>query len=220
MHRSEEEAEWHSIPTSEWNKFQIFADKHGEWATPANLISGIGAVLTVSGLILLGSNNSSNAVAGVAAIGFGRAMDVLDGFVAAKTGTKSPTGEKVDAGVDSALMIGALAILMNNDTFPVAQGLATAAVTATKIAFTAIAGRKNNEIHTSRAGKLGVFGLWGGIGSYAVERMSNVLEHPDTAHILHSIGNVTLGAGLLLSAVAANDYRKAAFSNPKKAPKA
>ena len=220
MHRIETEAEWHSVPVSEWNNYQKFADKHGEWATPANLISAIGAVSTVSGLVLIGNSNNTSVITGVAAIGFGRAMDIMDGYVAAKTGTKSPTGEKVDAGVDTALMVGALAILMKNGTFPEAQGIATAAITATKMVFTGIAQMRNNETHVSRAGKLGVFGLWGGIGSYAIEKMSNVLEYPSAGNLFHSIGNVTLGAGLVLSAIAANDYRKNAYPKTRKLPKA
>lgn len=214
MHQSNSEAQWHSVPQADWNKYQIFADKHGEWATPSNLISVIGAVSTTAGLLLMGSDSTTKGLAGVTAIGFGRCMDIMDGYVAARTHTKSPTGEKVDAGVDTALMVGALAILMNNGIFPEAQGILTASVTAAKMTFTGIAKHNKNEIHASRAGKLGSFGLWGAVGSYSVAKIANIMSYPGIDHSFHITGNIILGTGLVLSAIAANDYRNSAW--PKK----
>lgn len=215
MNRSGDEAEWHSVPPNDWGPAQRFADEHGEWATPANLVTVIGAAATGAGLAMMCSNDPSTNLKGLAAIGFGRLMDIADGKIASWTGTKTPIGEKLDAGVDTALMVGALGVLMLSGILPESQGWATAAVTATKMGFTAIAGYKGNEIHVTRAGKLSVFGLWGGLGAFAYSHIEEKYGHLIASHDYHTIGNIILGASIALSAKAAWDYKNYAFPSKK-----
>lgn len=217
MHRSGAEAQWHSIPKEQWNKYQIFADKHGEWATPGNLVTAMGAVATASGLALLNNDNPSIKLAGVAGIGVGRYMDILDGKIAAKTGTMSPLGERVDATTDTVLMVGALATLLSNGILPVREGLALAGLTVIKSTASVVAEHRKNEIHVSRAGKLGVFAAWSGIGLHAIGSLANSYNAEGLGHESHLAGTFLNIAGIALQAVAATDYIRSAIgrSNPQ-----
>lgn len=215
MHRSGAEAQWHSIPNEQWNKYQIFADKHGEWATPGNLVTVLGAAATTAGLALIINDKPAFKLAGVAGISLGRYMDILDGKIAAKTGTISPFGEKLDATTDTVLMVGALATLLSNGILPVREGIALAGLTLIKSTASIVAEHCQNEIHVSRAGKLGAFAAWGGIGLHAIGALANSYNAEALRHGSHLAGTVLNVAGIVLQTVAANDYIRSALGRNK-----
>ena len=215
MHRSGAEAQWHSIPKEQWNKYQIFADKHGEWATPGNLITAVGAMATVAGLVLINNDNPSIKMAGVTSICLGRYMDILDGKIAAKTDTMSPFGERLDATTDTVLMVGALATLLSNGILPMSEGLALAGLTVIKSTASVIAEHRKNEIHVSRAGKLGVFAAWGGIGLHTIGALANSYHVEGLGHGSHLAGTILNVTGIALQAIAAKDYIRSAFGGSR-----
>lgn len=215
MHRSGAEAQWHTVPEEQWNKYQIFANKHGEWATPGNLVTALGAAATTAGLVLISNDKPSLKLVGVAGIGLGRYMDILDGKIAAKTGTMGPFGEKLDATTDTVLMVGALATLLSNGILPVREGLALAGLTVIKSTASVVAEHRQNEIHVSRAGKLGAFAAWSGIGLHAIGALANSYNADAFGHGSHLAGTVLNVAGIALQAVAANDYIRSAIGRNK-----
>lgn len=102
LHRVGKTADWEEIEPASRNVFQrIAASTHGV-LTPANVITVIGALITLWG--------AAELLAGLwwLALGLlllGRVLDVADGFVAHRTGTKSALGELLDAMCDKVVTV-------------------------------------------------------------------------------------------------------------------
>src|SRR5258708_6783173 len=88
---------WKIDPTAA-NFWQRFALQTNGVVTPGNILSISGLVLVVWGAWLLGSGERWTA--GVALVTAGRFFDVLDGYTAELTGTKSRLGAMVDVACD------------------------------------------------------------------------------------------------------------------------
>lgn len=115
LHRSEEKADWETIPSSERNIWQIIASKSSGIITPGNIISLIGAFLVVLGTIRLINGVSIYALTLIA---LGRIADIADGYVADKTGTKSLLGETFDATIDKILVFIVFIVLLVSQLIP------------------------------------------------------------------------------------------------------
>lgn len=102
LHRVGKTADWESIEPAARNPFQRIAASTGGVLTPANLITVIGALITLWGAAQLLANNWWLALG---LLLLGRVMDVADGFVAHRTGTKSALGELLDAMADKVVTV-------------------------------------------------------------------------------------------------------------------
>src|SRR4051794_15939162 len=91
------EADWKRLPAAERNSWQRLAARTQGIVTPANLISLGGAAVVFYGLYLIAH---SQIVTGILTVLAGRAADIIDGYIAHRTGTKSPLGEAVDVTID------------------------------------------------------------------------------------------------------------------------
>lgn len=98
LHRIEGAAEWTAVPRDKRNVWQRIAARTYGVATIGNAISVLGLASVPFGLWLILS--SERYWIGVAVLAAGRLLDLLDGWLADKTGTKSPFGEKIDASFD------------------------------------------------------------------------------------------------------------------------
>jgi len=97
LHRTSAKPDWENTKTSKHNAFQKIAAATGGWVTPANIVTVIGFGIVVYGLVCL---MNQQYWAGLILLAIGRLLDIVDGIVADKTGTKSPLGETFDAVAD------------------------------------------------------------------------------------------------------------------------
>ncbi len=159
LHRTGKRPDWLKRPRRDYSWFQRIARQTNGIVTPGNVITVIGFVVTLYGLWLL-----TKAQFGAAAITLllGRLCDVADGWVAHHTGTKSPTGELLDAGCDKIVTIlGLIALGMAT----IAPWWVLAMVAIPQIATSVVSGlalHGKHRLHPSPAGKVSMVAAWTG----------------------------------------------------------
>ena len=97
LHRTSAKPDWENVKTSKHNVFQKIAAATDGVATPANAVTVIGFGIVIYGLLCI---MNEQYWLGLILLAFGRLLDIVDGIVADKTGTKSPLGEIFDAVAD------------------------------------------------------------------------------------------------------------------------
>ena len=109
LHHSSGRPDWEATRPTERNSWQRLAARSHGWLAPANGLTlvGFGLVLGGSGYIFAHAYWW-----GLMLMLGGRLLDIADGWVAERTGTKSPLGEALDAGLDKVGGILALAVLV------------------------------------------------------------------------------------------------------------
>jgi len=93
-------------------------------------------------------------------VALGRLCDLLDGWLADKTGTKSPLGEKLDAGFDKLITLIALPALVVATVLSWWGAILLALPHVAIAAVSAVMLRKGRAPHPSRAGKLSMAAAW------------------------------------------------------------
>lgn len=157
LHRSESKPDWQAIDINSQNAWQRIAASTNGLVTPGNLVTLIGIGLVVWGLFdVLRENYWSGSVL----IIIGRLCDLLDGWLAESTGTKSPLGELLDASIDKLGTILTIVIfyIANLAPFWVLTLLLLPHIVI--IAISIIARRNNVTLHPSRVGKVSMAALW------------------------------------------------------------
>ena len=158
LHRSATKPEWESVQPKKRNTWQRLAFKTRGLLTPANCISIAGAMLVIYGLSLL--KDGYIPASAITLIAIGRLADILDGYVADKTGTKSPLGEVIDASTDKILGVIALAIIWQHQLIPRVILVAIALHTIVNIIIGVIGRFKGAMIHPAQEGKFAVALSW------------------------------------------------------------
>lgn len=158
LHRADRKADWETVPEHKRNLCQKLAAASNGWLTPGNLISVAGGVLTIAGLLQLRDELASGG--GLLLIAVGRFADVADGYIAAKTGTKSPLGSWLDPAIDKILSVIAVILLWTAALVPPIVLLAI----AIQSIFNSIIGigvaRRGLRMHISKEGKLAMAAIW------------------------------------------------------------
>lgn len=98
LHRIVGKAEWTGVPEAKRNIWQKIAVRTHGIVTIGNLFSIVGLASVPYGLWLILGHASY--LSGIGVLLAGRACDLLDGWLADRTHTKSPLGEKLDATFD------------------------------------------------------------------------------------------------------------------------
>ncbi|MDQ2973695.1 MAG: hypothetical protein M3Q79_04430 [bacterium] len=205
LHRTGKSPEWATVPHEERNIWQKTAAKTHSVVTPANAVSLIGLGIVGSGLKDIADGNTGR---GIAKIGGGRLLDVVDGMVAHRTKTKSPTGEAVDVVVDKIEAAAALPILTLKGILPPAVAGSFLAQHLANTLATAAAKRRGNEIHPSKEGKWNTAGQWGAISLYGLSAAARNAELNGTARRLELAGHLTTVVTTYLGASALVGYIK------------
>lgn len=162
LHRAER-SDWGKIAPNKRSRWQHIAAKSNGVLTPGNFMSVLGGLLVSYGLYLI---VNGDLVWGTLAIFFGRLGDVMDGYLADITGTKSPTGEALDAALDKTIMVFALIILTTQTLLPLGVVIVMAAH-AILNSLVGVWGRiKKRKVHPSAEGKLGVGLEWLSVGLF------------------------------------------------------
>lgn len=215
LHRTGEKAQWEQVDKSRQSRWQKIAAATGGIVTPGNAFSLTGLGLVGFGLKDILKDNPGR---GIVLIGIGRIMDVLDGYIADKTETKSPLGEGLDVVIDKLEAAAALPVFYKTGLAPkpvlaafFGQNLANAAVTT-------YAKHKNRTIHPSKEGKLNTGGQWGTIGLYALSNIANSTGRTGTSEVINSSAFATTAITMFLGVKAFAGYTRDAVSAYNQSP--
>lgn len=157
LHRVEGQADWQKVEPEQWNIWQKAAGRTGGIITVGNFFSLLGLLSVPYGLLLF---RDGYQVTGVVVLALGRLCDLLDGWLADKTGTKSPLGEKIDASFDkisTGLVLVGLVVL-DLIAWPLIAVLIAAQALIAVLALAAFA--RGKQFHPSRIGKLSMAAIW------------------------------------------------------------
>lgn len=157
LHRAKSTADWESVPAVNRNIWQRLAANTYAVVTPGNIFTILGLLLIIYGLCAI---IWEDYWLGFATLVVGRLCDVLDGWLAAYSGTKSPLGEFFDATVDK---LTTAAILVTYLLSSLTNWVVLTALTIPQLVIAFIAFRAwqhKSRLHPSRVGKLSMAAAW------------------------------------------------------------
>lgn len=173
LHRAGKHSQWHDTPEARRNWWQRQAQRTHGLLTPGNIVSLIGASLVATSLVYFVRDAWGW---GLFFLIIGRLADVADGIVAARTRTKSPVGEAVDATLDKFTLLAALIVFVVTGVVPLLAIALIAIFNAANAAFSLIARIRKRRIHPSQIGKITAVFQWAAILAYVT---ASVLESGD-----------------------------------------
>lgn len=194
LHRAGKRAQWSNVAEAKRNWWQKQAQRTHGLLTPGNVVSAIGASLVAASLVyfLRGAWGW-----GLILLLAGRLADVADGVVAARTGTKSPLGEAVDATLDKFALLASLIVFLVTGVVPFLAILLIAAFNAANAAFSLLARMRKQRLHPSHIGKITAVFQWLAILLYVT---AAVLESGNMQSA-ETIVTVTAVVSLIISMV-------------------
>lgn len=157
LHRSSTKPDWESIDKKNHNYWQRIAAATNGIVTPGNVVTFIGIGLVIVGLIEIVKENYWW---GSALIVVGRLCDLLDGWLAETTQTKSPLGELLDASIDK---LGTIMTIVVFYVAMLAPWWVLSVLLLPHLVIVAIslhARRQGDTLHPSRTGKLSMAAVW------------------------------------------------------------
>lgn len=178
LHQPSKTPDWRLVTAANRTVWQQIAAQTRGIVTPANIITCLGGVLVLIGLLELTQNRS---YVGLAYVILGRLCDIADGFVAEHTGTKSRIGEAMDATIDKLTLLAALLLLTSSHILPV---FFTAVIGLQAIAMTgvaAVAHVKHMQLHAFREGKNATAACWVALALFV---LSALMTHDHHAAIM------------------------------------
>lgn len=174
MHTAGKKADWNLVKPKKRNFWQKLAVSTRGVITPANIVSGVGAVLVVIGFMQFGNGVT---LQGLVLIATGRIADIADGYVAHVTGTKSPLGEAIDTIIDKLTILFGLVVIIIFNLLP-ALFIAAIIVQSLINSIASLIGRRRGvAIHPSQYGKLATFLAWFTIISYLLYSLVDERTH-------------------------------------------
>lgn len=216
LHRTVDGADYDKVNPEDRNNHQKVAKVSRGLLTLANLVSVTGLAVTLWGIQDL---EQKKYLKGTVKILGGRLCDLADGYIADKTGTKSPFGEFMDASVDKILIARALQVLGRNDIIPRIVARSFGVQNTLNAVGSIIAKARGIEHHASSTGKAVTFGQWETLLSYcAVTGINHA--NPDGPHQtqgLEYFADTSAAVTSLVGAAVSVDYLKTAFG-PKPDP--
>ncbi len=207
LHRIENnKPDWENIPESKHNVWQKLASKTHSIVTPGNAVTTAGLGLVTYGSTKLGTN----LIESFCFVTGGRAADLFDGYMAGKTGTKSPLGEIYDITADKIGVVVVGAGIIENNLIPLPIMLGVLAQNGLNTFFSLRAKRNKNipKMHPTKLGKYATASQWATIGLYGI---STILEQKNlisTSHIASYLGDASLAPTAVTSISATYDYSK------------
>jgi phosphatidylglycerophosphate synthase len=174
-------ADWEKQKPETWNIWQRLAASTQGVVTLANIVSLAGGFVVIYGVYKLATNSL---VTGTIAVLIGRTADILDGYVAHITQTKSPLGEAVDAAVDKILLGVTGIVLIGYGLVPLAVGILLLAHVIYNAILTALTTHRKFRLHPILPGKLATASEWIFIGLFIFEHYARLNQHRLAANIL------------------------------------
>jgi phosphatidylglycerophosphate synthase len=181
LHRTTGKPDWLAVPPVSRNMWQRVAVRTHGIGTPSNAVTLVGFVLVLIGLQQI---LTQHYLLGTVLLVTGRLCDILDGWVAELTRTKSPLGELLDAAIDKILTILTVAIFFAAHIAP--AWVLIALVTPHILIAIIILGWRIHKVafHPSLVGKLSMAGVWLSLVVYALD---HVVHLPAAALIVTQV---------------------------------
>ncbi len=211
LHTSGTIPQWEQISEPQ-HRFQKVARETYGVVTPANAVTVAGFVLVISGLIDLSRGNRRKAITKIAA---GRSLDLVDGAVAKATGTMSPLGEALDAGLDKVSMAASLAVLHKSEDLPKGLLRLFAARDLGMAVLTVVGKLRGVHPHPNEASKTATFHQWMAAGSMLIAAELNDTEKPELALTAKLAGTVLTGLFIVKSLDGFRGLAEQAFQQPE-----
>lgn len=163
LHRTTGQPDWADLDKSQYGFWQQVAAHTRGVVTPGNAVTICGLALVAFGLVMLMEREYWTALGLIVT---GRLLDLVDGWLADITKTKSPLGELMDAAADKLGTFATIGVLAIAEVAPI-WILVGLVVPHIVIAVIAAVGRlKNKQLHPSRAGKISMALLWVAIAGF------------------------------------------------------
>ncbi len=164
LHRAGKVADWQRTKRGRYNTWQKIAAETSGWLTPANMLS-IGGLLFVAygGYLIIHADYD----AGLLAVIIGRLADLVDGYVADKTETKSPLGEIIDVTCDKLAIVIVLPILALENLVPLYIIAAIVAQNIAVVSVSLLARNRAIKLHPGQESKLAVAASWLAVITFA-----------------------------------------------------
>ena len=176
LHRTTGKPDWETIPAKERTSIQKIAFATHGIVTPPNIITFIGLGIVLYGLYAL---LQQDYWVGLIALAVGRLLDIADGLVAQKTGTKSPLGELLDATVDK---IGTLLTFVVLYIAAISSWWLITLLLLPQVIIPLVSLYKKSqkkELHPTRVGKLSMASLWVSlVGLIVIAAVNLAWTHP------------------------------------------
>src|SRR5215213_11904062 len=168
LHRTTGKPDWTAVPPGSHNIWQRAALRTHGIGTPSNAVTLVGFVLVVIGLQQI---LHQHYLLGTGLLVTGRLCDILDGWLAEHTGTKSPLGELLDAVIDKIVTILTVATFFAAHIAP--AWVLIALVTPHILIAVIILGWRTHNVafHPSLVGKLSMAGVWMSLVVYALDHV-------------------------------------------------
>jgi len=168
LHRTTGKPDWIAVPPGSHNRWQRVAVRTHGIGTPSNVVTLVGFVLVLIGLQQI---LTQNYLFGTVLLVTGRLCDILDGWLAELTRTKSPLGELLDAAIDKIVTILTVAIFFAAHISP--AWVLIALVTPHILIAIIILGWRIHKVafHPSLVGKLSMAGVWLSLVVYALDHV-------------------------------------------------
>ena len=180
---------------------RIAARTHG-YLTPGNAITALGVLLSLAGLFLI---FQGRIMFGLFILLFGRIADLLDGFVADRTGTKSHVGEALDAGFDKVIAVAAIVVFLVKHTVPWLPLGVVLAQSVIIVGLGAVAQIRKRHVHPSEPGKYAAMSIWISLFLFVLARGVSA-QNVFAADWLQAFGYLWLVLFVLLSIDAVLGY--------------
>jgi len=176
LHRTTGRPDWEEVADTQRTSIQRLAAATHGIITPPNIITFAGLAIVLYGLYSL---LAEQYWIGLGLLAAGRLLDVLDGVVAQKTGTKSPLGELLDATVDK---IGTLLTIIILFVGGISFWWLLLALLAPQVIISLVTLYKRTQavhIHPTRPGKLSMATLWVSlVGLIVLKALALSWTHP------------------------------------------
>jgi CDP-diacylglycerol---glycerol-3-phosphate 3-phosphatidyltransferase len=201
LHRHTGIADWEGVSPEKRNIWQRAAFRTNGILTPPNIATSLGFIIACAGLLMLFADRY---VLAAVLLAVGRFFDIVDGWIAQATGTKSPFGEAFDAVADKLIVLLAFIALLLTRAAPL-WALVLIAVPQIVTSFMIYRKRTNSiNVHPSRSGKLGVALSWVAISGFVLHTGIG-----PKADILYLTCSVLTIVSVMLSGYAALAYARA-----------
>jgi cardiolipin synthase len=158
LHRIEGQPEWAKVSPRTRSRWQRIAASTSGVVTIGNFFSLLGLLSVGYGLWLIIHDQAY--IAGFIVLSLGRFGDLLDGWLADKTGTKSPLGELIDATFDKISIALIVVGLWFTSVIPWWALLIWILPHAITSVFALIAWLQGKRLHPAVAGKFGTATGW------------------------------------------------------------
>lgn len=171
LHRAGKRPDWSRVSRRRWNIWQRVAGNSGGVLTVGNTFTVIGFCLVLIGLTMVAADMNWW---GLILIGGGRICDLLDGWLADRTQTKSPLGEMLDTTADKLETAAALIVLTLLGVLPWPAALLVFVPQASVGLWALSWWLRGKQPHPSRLGKLGMAAVWVGLGFFIAQAASDI----------------------------------------------